>query len=87
MPDYRRARIAGGTYFFTVNLLSRQDDALVRHQVLRKISQQGRGFVCAFQYLESLHQAIGAFPLYDLLQTLGSTFALAERELDTKDVG
>jgi Transposase and inactivated derivatives len=31
MPDYRRARIAGGTYFFTVNLLSRQDDALVRH--------------------------------------------------------
>jgi len=23
MPDYRRNRVAGGTYFFTVNLLER----------------------------------------------------------------
>lgn len=29
MPDYRRNRIAGGTYFFTVNLLDRRSDLLV----------------------------------------------------------
>ena len=32
MPDYRRAWHLGGTYFFTVNLLQRQDnDLLTRH--------------------------------------------------------
>jgi putative transposase len=32
MPDYRRYRIPGGTYFFTVNLLERSpNDLLVRH--------------------------------------------------------
>lgn len=31
MPDYRRCRIPGGTYFFTVNLLDRGSDSLVRH--------------------------------------------------------
>jgi putative transposase len=37
MPDYRRYRVAGGTYFFTVNLLERSpNDLLVRHiDVLR----------------------------------------------------
>jgi putative transposase len=32
MPDYRRAWYPGGTYFFTVNLLQRQEnDLLTRH--------------------------------------------------------
>ncbi len=31
MPDYRRFRVPGGTYFFTVNLLERRRDTLVRH--------------------------------------------------------
>lgn len=32
MPDYRRAFVPGGTYFFTVNLLERRgNDLLVRH--------------------------------------------------------
>ena len=32
MPDYRRYRVPGGTYFFTVNLLERYpNDLLVRH--------------------------------------------------------
>jgi REP element-mobilizing transposase RayT len=31
MPDYRRFRVPGGTYFFTVNLLERRLDTLVRH--------------------------------------------------------
>ena len=38
MPDYRRAWHPGGTYFFTVNLLQRQEnDLLTRHiDVLRQ---------------------------------------------------
>jgi putative transposase len=31
MPNYRRNRVSGGTYFFTVNLLDRRSDLLVRH--------------------------------------------------------
>ncbi|MEN9492070.1 MAG: hypothetical protein RJA63_2519 [Pseudomonadota bacterium] len=31
MPDYRRCFIPGGTYFFTVALLERKGDLLVRH--------------------------------------------------------
>ena len=31
MPDYRRWRVPGGTYFFTINLLDRRLDLLVRH--------------------------------------------------------
>ncbi|MDO8926270.1 MAG: transposase [Sideroxyarcus sp.] len=39
MPDYRRAWHPGGTYFFTVNLLQRQDnDLLTRHiETLRTV--------------------------------------------------
>lgn len=31
MPNYRRNRVPGGTYFFTVNLRDRTQDLLVRH--------------------------------------------------------
>ena len=31
MPTYRRTRVPGGTYFFTVNLADRRSDLLVRH--------------------------------------------------------
>ena len=31
MTNYRRFRVPGGTYFFTVNLLERRSDLLVRH--------------------------------------------------------
>jgi putative transposase len=31
MPDYRRWRVRGGTYFLTINLLERGSDLLVRH--------------------------------------------------------
>ena len=31
LPDYRRYRVPGGTYFFTINLLERRADLLVRH--------------------------------------------------------
>jgi len=36
MSNYRRNRVPGGTYFFTVNLLERSNDLLVSHvEVLR----------------------------------------------------
>ena len=31
MPDYRRLRVPGGTYFFTVNLLDRRSNLLTLH--------------------------------------------------------
>jgi len=37
MPDYRHYRVPGGTYFFTINLLERRSDLLIRHiEVLRE---------------------------------------------------
>jgi len=37
MPDYRRNRVPGGTYFFTVNLLDRNSSVLVEQiDVLRE---------------------------------------------------
>ena len=48
MPDYRRYRVPGGTYFFTINLLERRADLFVRHiEPLReavKCTRAGRPF-------------------------------------------
>jgi putative transposase len=45
MPNYRRNRIPGTTYFFTVNLADRDSDLLVRQinglrDAVRKVRQQ-----------------------------------------------
>ncbi len=44
MPNYRRAWLKGGTYFFTVNLLKRHNnDLLVRHiDLLREVIRDVR---------------------------------------------
>ena len=43
MPDYRRNRVPGGTYFFTVNLLDRHASTLVAHiDALRDAVRQER---------------------------------------------
>ena len=43
MPDYRRNRVPGGTYFFTVNLMDRNSDLLIRHiDELREAVKQAR---------------------------------------------
>ena len=43
MPDYRRNRVPGGTYFFTVNLLERRERLLVEHiDALRDAVRQVR---------------------------------------------
>lgn len=48
MPNYRRVRVPGGTYFFTVNLLERQRRLLVEHvDLLRdsfRVSRAARPF-------------------------------------------
>ena len=33
MPDYRRHRVAGGCYFFTVNLLERHGNMLLTQRI------------------------------------------------------
>jgi putative transposase len=44
MPDYRRNRIPGATYFFTVNLRDRRSDLLVTHiDALRAAVREARG--------------------------------------------
>jgi len=44
MPNYRRNRVPGGTYFFTVNLLDRRSDLLVREiDALREAVRRTRG--------------------------------------------
>lgn len=43
MPEYRRNLVAGGCFFFTVNLLDRRSDLLVAHvDVLRDAVRQAR---------------------------------------------
>jgi putative transposase len=43
MPDYRRNRVPGGTFFFTVNLLDRSSDLLVTEvDALRQAVRQVR---------------------------------------------
>jgi len=44
MPNYRRAYVAGGTWFFTVNLLQRHDNNLLVREIelLRRVVQQVR---------------------------------------------
>ena len=43
MPEYRRYRVPGGTYFFTITLLDRRGDLLVRHiDALREVVRRTR---------------------------------------------
>jgi len=43
MPDYRRNRVPGGTFFFTVTLLDRRSTLLVDHiELLRRAVGEAR---------------------------------------------
>ena len=61
MPEYRRNRVAGGTYFFTVNLADRSSDLLVREidrlrQAVRRVRTEQPFAIDAFVVLpEHLH--------------------------------
>src|SRR3989304_7543350 len=70
MPDYRRAKVAGGTFFFTLTLADRSSDLLVREiNRLRRIYgqvQERRPFesVAMCVLPDHLH-AIWSLPLED----------------------
>lgn len=75
MPDYRRNRVEGGTYFFTVNLLDRKSDALVANiEILRDAVRSARarypfyidGWVVLPEHMRciwTLPQGDGDFPV------------------------
>ncbi|MEQ1638625.1 MAG: hypothetical protein ABL903_18325 [Methylococcales bacterium] len=70
MPDYRRYRVLGGTYFFTVNLLERRLDTLARHvDILReavRVTRQERPFhIDAWVVLPDHLHCVWTLPLGD----------------------
>ncbi|BCL75933.1 transposase [Jeongeupia sp. HS-3] len=67
---YRRARLEGGTYFFTVNLADRRQDLLIRHidglrQVMRKVQVTHPFQIVAMVVLPDHLHAIWSLPLGD----------------------
>lgn len=68
MPDYRRARVPGATYFFTVNLLERHgNDLLVREimllrQALRRVQDLYPFHVDAWVVLPEHMHAVWTLP-------------------------
>ena len=67
MPNYRRAFVAGGCWFFTVNLLDRRQTLLVDHiEILREAvaaTRQSRPFVIdAFVVLPDHLHAVWSLP-------------------------
>lgn len=70
MPNYRRNRIPGGTYFFTVNLLERKSRLLVEHiEELRtavRITKQQHAFhIDAWVVLPDHLHCIWTLPIGD----------------------
>jgi putative transposase len=48
MPDYRRNRVPGGSYFFTVNAANRKSDLLVREIEILRASVRALRFTRPF---------------------------------------
>ena len=71
VPDYRRYRVEGGTYFFTVNLLERfPNDLLVQHidllrNVVRKVREKRPFHIDAWVVLPDHLHCIWTLPLGD----------------------
>jgi putative transposase len=71
MPDYRRVRIPGGTYFFTVNLLERYpNDLLVRHidilrNAVRRVHRNNPFHIDAWVVLPDHLHAVWTLPPED----------------------
>lgn len=67
MPDYRRNRVPGGTYFFTVNLLERNSALLVTHidtlrEAVRKVRAQRPFHIDAWVVLPDHMHAVWTLP-------------------------
>ena len=70
MPDYRRNRVPGGTYFFTVNLLERHSDILVTEvhalrQAVSKVRAKRPFHIDAWVVLPDHMHAIWTLPADD----------------------
>jgi putative transposase len=70
MMRYRRANVAGGTYFFTVNLADRSTDTLVRHvdelrEVINNVKQKHPFSMLAMVVLPEHLHAIWRLPPED----------------------
>jgi putative transposase len=70
MPVYRRFRVSGGTYFFTVNLLERRLDTLVRHidalrEAVRETRRQRPFHIDAWVVLPDHMHCVWTLPLGD----------------------
>lgn len=68
--DYRRNRVAGGTYFFTVNLLERTSGLLVEHvellrESVRKVKRQRPFQIDAWVVLPDHLHAVWTLPSDD----------------------
>ena len=70
MPNYRRNRIPGGTYFLTVNLLDRKSRLLVEcihelRQAVKKTRQQHPFYIDAWVVLPDHLHCIWTLPTDD----------------------
>lgn len=70
MSDYRRHRVAGGTYFFTVNLLNREARLLVEHidalrAAVRKVRAQRPFHIDAWVVLPEHMHCVWTLPSGD----------------------
>ncbi|MGH8581310.1 MAG: REP-associated tyrosine transposase [Gammaproteobacteria bacterium] len=68
--DYRRAKVAGGTYFFTVNLAERNRNLLVEHvdllrAVVQKVKSAHRFHIDAMVILPDHLHAVWTLPVGD----------------------
>jgi putative transposase len=70
MPNYRRNRIPGGTYFFTANLLERKSGLLVKHigelrEAVRVVRKKQSFHIDAWVVLPDHMHEIWTLPLGD----------------------
>jgi hypothetical protein len=70
MPDYRRNRIPGATYFFTVNLRQRRSDLLVQHidtlrHAVRKVRRRSPFHIDAWVVLPDHMHCLWTLPKED----------------------
>jgi len=67
MPNYRRNRVPGGTFFFTVNPLDRRSNLLVRHidalrAAVRRVRAGGPFHIDAWVVLPDHMHCLGTLP-------------------------
>ena len=67
MPNYRRNRVMGGTYFFTANLLDRQSDLLVRYidslrEAVRNVREKHPFYIDAWVVLPEHTHCVWTLP-------------------------